>query len=217
MGLFDDYFDPQQFGEGGGLLGRLLSLQQQQGQYQPAQGSGWPDALPAQGSPTSGPQEATASAAPQTPVSLPMPAPTNNGQALAVAQTPNDGPTSYMPIGNYQMPQFGRPDVPQPVQPTPDLGDRLSAGFQSWAHTPVGNPFAALANGVTGFNTGQRTDQKPVTQVPRSQDETQQPSAGGQDATLAPTSPQTGNRPAVRVLTSRMMARPNNWSSRYGR
>jgi len=38
MGLFDGYFDPQQFRDGGGLLGRLLSLQQQQGQYQPAQG-----------------------------------------------------------------------------------------------------------------------------------------------------------------------------------
>jgi hypothetical protein len=36
MGLFDSYFDPQHFGGGGGLLGRLLSLQQQ-GQYQSAQ------------------------------------------------------------------------------------------------------------------------------------------------------------------------------------
>ena len=35
MGLFDGYFDPEQFGEGGGLLGRLLALQQQHGQYQP--------------------------------------------------------------------------------------------------------------------------------------------------------------------------------------
>jgi len=36
MGLFDGYFDPEQFGEGGGLLGRLIALQQQQGLYQPA-------------------------------------------------------------------------------------------------------------------------------------------------------------------------------------
>ena len=35
MGLLDGYFDPQQFGEGGGLLGRLLALQQSQGLYQP--------------------------------------------------------------------------------------------------------------------------------------------------------------------------------------
>jgi hypothetical protein len=38
MGLFDGYFDPQQFGEGGGLLGRLLALQQQQGLYNPGAG-----------------------------------------------------------------------------------------------------------------------------------------------------------------------------------
>jgi hypothetical protein len=38
MGLFDGYFDQDQFQDGGGLLGRLLSLQQQQGQYQPGTG-----------------------------------------------------------------------------------------------------------------------------------------------------------------------------------
>jgi|SRR5580693_6512350 hypothetical protein len=37
MGLFDGYFDPDQFGNGGGLLGRLLALQQQQRQYQPGE------------------------------------------------------------------------------------------------------------------------------------------------------------------------------------
>lgn len=35
MGLFDGYADPQQVGEGGGLLGRLLALQRQQGQSLP--------------------------------------------------------------------------------------------------------------------------------------------------------------------------------------
>jgi hypothetical protein len=34
MGLFDGYFDPQQFGEGGGLLARLLAVQPQLGQDQ---------------------------------------------------------------------------------------------------------------------------------------------------------------------------------------
>jgi hypothetical protein len=38
MGLLDSYFDPQQFADSGGLLGRLLSLQGQQGQYQPGAG-----------------------------------------------------------------------------------------------------------------------------------------------------------------------------------
>jgi len=37
MGLFDGYVDPEQFRDSGGLLGRLLSLQQQ-GQYQPSAG-----------------------------------------------------------------------------------------------------------------------------------------------------------------------------------
>jgi hypothetical protein len=31
MGLFDGYFDPEQFNAGGGLLGRLVFLQRQQG------------------------------------------------------------------------------------------------------------------------------------------------------------------------------------------
>jgi hypothetical protein len=215
MGLFDDYFDPQQFGDGGGLFGRLLSLQQQQGQYQPTEGSTWPSPSTqlAQASSTNGPLDATASATPQMPASLPMPAPTNNGQA-AVAQTPDYGPTSYIPVGNYLMPQFGSTGVPQPM---PGLGDRLSAGLQSWAHTPVGNPFAALANGLAGFNTGQHTDQRPPQQNSKSQNEAPQPPAGVQDAMLAPINPQTANKPAVRVLTGRNMARPNSWSSRYGR
>jgi hypothetical protein len=60
-----------------------------------------------------------------------------------------------MKIGNYQMPQFGNADTSQTVPPAPGLGDRLSAGFQSWAHTPLGNPFAGLANGLAGFGAGQ--------------------------------------------------------------
>jgi hypothetical protein len=35
MGLLDGYFDPDQFQASGGLLGRLLSLPQMQGLYQP--------------------------------------------------------------------------------------------------------------------------------------------------------------------------------------
>lgn len=35
MGLFDEYFDPEQFQASGGLLGRLLSLPQMQGLYRP--------------------------------------------------------------------------------------------------------------------------------------------------------------------------------------
>lgn len=130
MSLFDGYFDPDQFEPDGGLLGRLLSLQRQQGQYQPAPGFDG-----------SGDQPANSGSAT---------APVN-----AVAQAVSSGPTGFMKIGNYQMPQFGNADTSQTVPPTPGLGDRLSAGFQSWAHTPVGNPFAGLANGLAGFAAGQ--------------------------------------------------------------
>jgi hypothetical protein len=138
MGLFDSYFDPQTFSDEGGLLGRLRSLQQEQGQYQP--GAGFDQT----------------SSVPQT-LSF-----ADNGQASPIPQTPDYGQTQNIGIGGYQMPQFGRADIPQPLQPPPDLGDRLSSGFQSWAHTPVGSPMAALANGITGFGSGQRTDQAGV-------------------------------------------------------
>jgi hypothetical protein len=184
MGLFDGYFDPDQFQDSGGLLGRLLSLQQQ-GQYQPS------DSFDPQASTDAGP-----------PSSVPMSRPALPADgSVTNPQTPDDGLTQNISTGDNQMPQppglsdrlsagfqswaqtpvgnpfaalangiagFGSgqrtdaagltPAQNQALGPSPDLGDRLSAGFQSWAHTPVGNPFAALANGVAGLNSGQRTD-----------------------------------------------------------
>jgi hypothetical protein len=129
MGLFDSYFDPRTFSdensnESGGLLGRLLSLQQQQSQYQP--GAGF-------------------------------------DQSPSSPQTPDYGQAQNLAISGYQMPQFGRADISQPLQQPTDLGDRLSAGFQSWARTPVGSPLASLANGIAGFGSGLRTDQTGIT------------------------------------------------------
>jgi hypothetical protein len=152
MSLFDSYFDPDQFQDSGGLLGRLLSLQGQQGQYQA--GAGFDPRGSMEGQALSAPQ--TSPSMPTTSPTWPSGAPTSSGP-----QTPDDGPTRNIAIGNYQMPQFGNADVAQaapPPPPSPNLGDRLNAGLQSWAHTPVGNPFAALANGITGFNAGQRTN-----------------------------------------------------------
>ena len=138
MGLFDSYFDPEQFQDSGGLLGRLLSLQQQQGQYQSAPGfNAQPESVDAQAQPAA----------------IPMPAP-----RPTLPQTPDDRPRQTIAVGDYQMPQFGSADPSQGLQQPPGIGDRLSAGFQSWAQTPVGNPFAGLANGIAGFNSGQRTD-----------------------------------------------------------
>jgi hypothetical protein len=69
MGLFDGYFDQDQFQDGGGLLGRLLSLQQRQGQYQP--GAGF--------------DQAPSVAQTQAPPSMPSPTLLNNMQASAVS------------------------------------------------------------------------------------------------------------------------------------
>ncbi|WJR76458.1 hypothetical protein [Bradyrhizobium sp. NP1] len=212
MGLFDDYFDPQQFGEGGGLLGRLLALQQQQGQYQPSQGFGDANGEPGNGSAPN----VTAMSAPAA--FAPPSTPASGGQGFPAAQTPDYGQTLNIPIGNYGMPQFGRADVAQPAQQAPDLGDRVSAGFQSWAHTPVGNPFAALANGIAAFNAGQPVGgmQAFPSQNTRRLDEPPQPFAGVQDAAPTPVNAPAANRAAMRVLSSRIMPRPNSRNSRYG-
>jgi hypothetical protein len=68
MGLFDGFVDPEQFGEGGGLLSRLLALQPQQGQYQAGAGFDPPPSVP------------------QSPALQPTPWPNLYSQALPDAQ-----------------------------------------------------------------------------------------------------------------------------------
>lgn len=120
MGLLDGYFDPEQFRASGGLLGRLFSLQQMQGLYQPS--AGFDPQVSADNGQT---------AAAQMLVPLPM-SPANEPQVNL--QTLDYEQTQNIPIGDYQMPQFGRADVSSAVQQSPDPGDRLSVGVQSWAH-----------------------------------------------------------------------------------
>lgn len=180
MGLFEDFlgFDPKQFEAGGGLYGRLTSLQPQLRFDQPGQGSPFPpipgaasSSPPAGNHDTAPPDGATVPGMPRTPSSWPR----------------DDGQTLNMRIGDYWMPQFGRAELPAPVA-APTFGDRLKAGFQSWAHTPLGNPFAALANGITGFDSGQRSADWTGQSIPET--------PGGQSAsTLGITAPDRG--PAV--------------------
>src|SRR5262249_33749056 len=161
-------------------LDRLLALQQQQGLYQPPQGFGVAnDQTPAGGSinqpaPVLPSQSGTAAMTP-----LPSPGVANwpsTGQPAPASPTPDRGPPAYIRVGDYLMPQFGPIDAPQTAQPpSHDLGDRLWAGFQSWAHTPVGNPFAALANGIAGFKSGQYIEPAAVQQNLVSRAEIPQP------------------------------------------
>lgn len=157
MGLFDDYFDPAQFQADGGLFGRLLSLRPD---LDPSQ----PDASDA--NPQDGSDVQAVLQAPSQPVTSQASAAPDLGARLGAglqswAQTPAGNPFAALANGiagfnNAANGSFIGPPAPTPVQ-SPDLGDRLGAAFQSWAHTPVGSPFAGIANGITGFNTGQQT------------------------------------------------------------
>jgi hypothetical protein len=146
MGLLDDYLDPKQFQASGGLLGRLLSLPQMQGLYQPGM-----DLDPRVSTDTG--QAAGA----QMSVAMPRPILQSNGPEVNL-QTQVYRRAQDIPIGVYRMPQFGRLDVSQAMHQPSDPGDRLSTSFQSWSNTPVGNPVAALANGIGGPSSGRRTD-----------------------------------------------------------
>jgi hypothetical protein len=140
MDLFDDVFDPGQFQDSGGLLGRLLSLPPQLNLSQ----SGADDANPQDASDTR-------AVAPSPSQLSQLLTGTGGGPASSVALMPSPGPAQGAagPTGSA-LPASA--DNSQAVPPAPDVGARLGAGLQSWAQTPAGNPFAALANGITGFN-----------------------------------------------------------------
>ena len=89
-----------------------------------------------------------------------------SGTNTVVAALPASAPFSL--AGNTAAPTSPSATVPSPLS----LGDRLSAGFQSWAHTPVGSPFEAIANGIQGLSTGQRNDTAALNQ--QKQDQTAQ-------------------------------------------
>ena len=150
MGFFDSYFNPEEFEVGRGLLGRLESLQGGQAGYLPGEGFG---ALPQTGGVANQTVEATAGPRLLPSVNQPMTYPVGN--VPIPTPRPSEIPSGNIAIGDYLMPQFGGAPVAQSSPAQPDLGERLGAGFRSWSYTPVGNPFAALANAITGFNTGQ--------------------------------------------------------------
>lgn len=129
MGLFDAYFDAQQYAPAGPLGGLLEALA-------------------------------------RVPLSV---AGNSFPQAQQPQATPDYGQTRNIMVGDYSMPQFGDPDpaaIPQNARPaigqaysmhqSPDIGDRLSAGFQGFANSDGLLP--AISNLVSGLATGQRGD-----------------------------------------------------------
>jgi hypothetical protein len=172
VGLFDDFIDPGQFQDSGGLPGRLLSwLPQVNGwqsgtdvpQNSPADASSQPPTAPDIGARLGAGFQGWA----QTPVGSPFAALANGINGFNTAQQANGASTA--PTGS-----------PAPGS-MPDPGGRLGAAFQSWALTPVGSPFAALANGINGFNSGQ-TSIAPTAPTQHAQTQT-----SDQDGANAPT------------------------------
>ena len=207
MGFFDDHFDPQQYQPGRGLTGWLESLPQQQA-YQPGAGFGGRPQTggPAsRGTPADGVQ---AQAIPETSVGLPYAA----GSVPLPTPRLVDVPPQYISIGNYLMSQLGGVQASQDSPAQPDFGGRLGAGFRSWAYTPVGNPFAALANAITGFTTGQFSA-APALESPNSR--LRWPRQLQEDDTVPPASPMgQAARPVSRAQSMApmlMRRRPVSW------
>lgn len=168
MGLLDSLLYNQNGygGQGGGLLDMLQNSLMQQNNYQPSTG------FPQQ---QSGSGRAFDSA-------------TFDPATYAPSQ-----PANTIGVGNYQMPRIGNPDQFQPqqamtpptAQPTqgqtqqppqsqqPDqqlppalggnsFGGNFGAGLQNFVN--AGGPLQALAGGLTGLVTGQRTDPQGMSQ-----------------------------------------------------
>jgi hypothetical protein len=88
MGLFDGYSDPPPWPEGGGLLARLLAVQQEQDQYRPSAGFGSPLSIDTTQPPSAAPPPSSSplSALLTPPVSWPAPSASvvNSGQMSVV-------------------------------------------------------------------------------------------------------------------------------------
>jgi hypothetical protein len=140
MSLFDDYFDPGQFRDSGGLVGRMMSAHPEWGLPQAGADGNSQNSFglrPAMDS--------------QTPVqSAPSPV-ASAGTGVVAASGPVGDPTQYAGAANVSTSSASHLNDPS-LSFSPDFGARLNAGFQRWAQTPTGSPFAALANGIAGFN-----------------------------------------------------------------
>lgn len=168
MGLLDNllYSTNASFGgQNAGLLDMLNTFQMQNSQYQPSTGF-----QPIVGA--NQPSPLDTAQYPAGPIGAP---------SSAMAQAPQG--QNPIAVGDYQMPRIGDPQqfasdpaalpqnaqptqgqiapqqslqAPQITAPTPGVSDRLIAGLQGFANAKGLLP--ALANGISGIATGQRSD-----------------------------------------------------------
>lgn len=134
-GLLDSLFNPSLYGgQNGGLLDFLRNTQMQQNNYQPSDGFS-----PAPAQPTS-----------------------SQAQPIMVGsnQMPRIGDAAQFDPGQVNIPQNAQSTQGQmpvmPQQAGPDLSERIGAGLMNFAN--AGGILPALAGGVSGLMTGQRTD-----------------------------------------------------------
>lgn len=210
MGLLDYIFDPGSYSGQGGLLSRLqpslASVTPSQGfQDQPATFADRWNALPA----GTGRSFDAAAFDPST---------------YAPSQ-----PNNPIAVGSYQMPRLGNPDqfVPQqamtppnamptqgtlpqqaaPAQLPPALGGnsfggKFGAGLQNFVN--AGGPLQAIAGGLTGLLTGQRSDPQGMAQQNlKAQYDSLVPLLGPQKALLAVMNPEAGKTLLNEALTNK--------------
>lgn len=131
-GLLDSLFNPSLYGgQNGGLLDFLRNTQMQQNTYQPSEGFA-PPPTPSQAQPI----------------------------MVGNAQMPRIGDAAQFDPAQVNIPQNAQPTQGQmpvmPQQAGPDFSDRIGAGLMNFAN--AGGILPALAGGVSGLMTGQRTD-----------------------------------------------------------
>lgn len=198
MGIFDGY----QYGDSdqGGLIDRLFTQLGVQGQYQPSQGS------------APSPMDANAA----------VPQQQNAPIAVGDYMMPRIGGGFQQNVqpANYAPQPMQQPQQPQQLQqpqanaqaPLPSVlqqpqSSPLMTSFQSWANTPVGNPMAALANGIASLGSGRRTDATGIANDHlAAQYRALVPILGEQKATLAILNPEIGKKMVETALAGKQYA-----------
>jgi hypothetical protein len=145
MGLFDDYYDPDQFEASGGLPGRLMSLMRQQGMLPDGDVSAPPSsATPAQmGASLTWPSAGTTSFAPYLLASSGPPQPQAQQAPTQLAQVPIQSPQTQPQV---QQPQPGPQGQRQ--QPATDANQPVLNG------PATGNGPGGSSGGAGGGNAG---------------------------------------------------------------